>query len=130
MAGWPKYLQSIKVPKIRYLVPMDQKLSRKGRIDVHSILTQSCVLFQLRNSPLSLQKRRIFAQFAPRLDPEKCGYFIANECNTNQQRYTDFGYTFKPPTTFKYGSEGCKQYLAGSQKFQVKEIEAFEVELK
>ncbi|TNV77661.1 hypothetical protein FGO68_gene14559 [Halteria grandinella] len=130
MDGCPKYLLVIKSSQDKIFGAYGAKTFKKGqnrcKLDIAAAVfsfTYVTVHFPYRNG-----------EYSHNLHPDwiqtNADIFLANECNTNQHSYTDFGYTFKPPTTFKYGSEGCKQYLAGSHKFQVKEIEAFEVELK
>ena len=51
--------------------------------------------------------------------------FISNNCHVNQQSYTNFGYTYQPPTGYDYGTQQTESLLAGSYNFTPTEIEVF-----
>ena len=50
---------------------------------------------------------------------------ISNDSHTNQQSYTNFGYTYQPPTGYDYGTQQTESLLAGSYNFTPTEIEVF-----
>ena len=50
---------------------------------------------------------------------------IANNPHVNNQSYTNFGYSYKPPQGYSYGSEKTRGLLAGSYYFKPNEIEVF-----
>ncbi|CDW73405.1 tldc domain-containing protein [Stylonychia lemnae] len=52
---------------------------------------------------------------------------ISNNCNNNNSSYCRLGYTYMPPQGFKYDDQYAKDYLAGSYKFKVIEIEVYSV---
>ena len=50
---------------------------------------------------------------------------ISNDSHTNQQSFTDFGYTYQPPAGYVYNTPQTKSLLAGSYQFTPTEIEVF-----
>ncbi|XP_046852219.1 uncharacterized protein LOC124445537 [Xenia sp. Carnegie-2017] len=51
--------------------------------------------------------------------------YIANNAVSYSNFYTNFGYTYKLPSGYSYGSTKAKNLLAGSYKFIPNEVEAF-----
>ncbi|CDW83367.1 tldc domain-containing protein [Stylonychia lemnae] len=53
--------------------------------------------------------------------------FISNKCNDNSDSYCNLGHVFMAPQGFEYGDEEASNYLAGSEKFIVIEMEMYQV---
>ena len=51
--------------------------------------------------------------------------FITTNAGSSTSSYTDFGYTYRPPSGYSYGSINTKALLAGSYHFTPSEIEVF-----
>jgi hypothetical protein len=51
--------------------------------------------------------------------------FISSDSNTNQTSYSDLGHSYQL-STHTHGTEQAKSFLAGSNNFQVSEIEVFQ----
>ena len=52
--------------------------------------------------------------------------FISNNSNQNEESYSNLGYSFEG-CTFKNGTKESKEFLCGSFKFKVQEIEVFQL---
>ena len=52
--------------------------------------------------------------------------YIANDCNINTSSRSDLGYSYES-NGYAYGSNEARNYLAGSYKFKVLEIEVFKL---
>jgi hypothetical protein len=52
--------------------------------------------------------------------------FISEFSNTNKSSYSNLGRCYKHPK-YEYGSDGAKNFLAGSRNFHVAEIEVFQI---
>ena len=50
---------------------------------------------------------------------------IYNNANTNQNSYSDLGYTYQPPAGYQYGTPQTMSLFAGSYNFTPTEIEVF-----
>ena len=50
---------------------------------------------------------------------------IYNDANTNQNSYSDLGYTYQPPAGYQYGTPQTMSLFAGSYNFTPTEIEVF-----
>ena len=51
--------------------------------------------------------------------------YIADNPHVNNQSYTGFGHSYKPPQDYHHGSEKANSLLAGSYHFTPNEIEVF-----
>ena len=51
--------------------------------------------------------------------------FIANNANKNKGSYTNFGYTYRPPSGYGFRSSNTKALLAGSYRFTPDEVEVY-----
>jgi hypothetical protein len=52
---------------------------------------------------------------------------ISSNCNTNNESYSNLGYTYQLPEGTQINSEEAKTYLAGTYQFKVVEIEVYKV---
>jgi hypothetical protein len=50
---------------------------------------------------------------------------IVNKANANTDSYTNFGYTYRPPSGYTYNTDKVKNLLAGTYKFTPNEVETF-----
>ena len=50
---------------------------------------------------------------------------ICNDSHTNQQSYSNFGYTYQPPAGYDYGTPQTLSLFAGSYNFTPTEVEVF-----
>ena len=48
---------------------------------------------------------------------------IVNKANANTDSYTNFGYTYRPPSGYTYNTDKVKNLLAGTYKFTPNEVE-------
>ena len=55
------------------------------------------------------------------------GFFICDSSNSNSMSYSNLGYVYVHPE-YPIGSKSTKTILAGTQNFQVQEIEVFELQ--
>ena len=51
--------------------------------------------------------------------------YIANNANGGIASYSNFGYTYKPPSDYKYGTQKAKQLLAGTYNFTPSDVEVY-----
>ena len=51
--------------------------------------------------------------------------YISNYSSSNNNSYSDLGYTYSPPSGYSYYSTFARTFLAGTYKFTPDEIEAF-----
>ena len=51
--------------------------------------------------------------------------YIANNAHSNTNSYTNFGFTYQPPSGYSYSSSNTQALLAGSYSFTVSEVEVF-----
>ena len=51
--------------------------------------------------------------------------YIANSAGSSASSHTYFGYTYRPPSGYSYGSSNTKALLAGSNYFTPSEVEVF-----
>jgi hypothetical protein len=51
--------------------------------------------------------------------------YIANNANATTTNYSNLGHSYALPPNAQYGTTSAKVFLAGSSRFQVKEIEVF-----
>lgn len=56
-----------------------------------------------------------------------CDLCIFNDCNNNNESYSNLGGTYELPEGIVYGTQEARSYLAGSFEFKVCEIEVFRV---
>jgi hypothetical protein len=52
---------------------------------------------------------------------------LYNDCNNNNNSFCNLGSTYEVPEGLTYNTDLAKNYMAGSYKFKVKEIEVFQV---
>ena len=52
---------------------------------------------------------------------------IKYDCNKNEESSARIGYCYSLPQGVKENSDESKRYLAGSEKFKIKEIEVYKV---
>ena len=50
---------------------------------------------------------------------------IADSASSNNDSYSNLGYTYSPPSGYSYGSEFAQRFLAGDRHFQPDEVEVF-----
>lgn len=48
-----------------------------------------------------------------------CDIAITNDCDKNQNSYSNLGMTYLPPEGYRQGEDKTKEYLAGSFFFSV-----------
>ena len=53
--------------------------------------------------------------------------YIANNARFSTSSYSNFGYTYRPPYGYSYGSSNTRSLLAGSYNFKPTEVEVFYV---
>jgi hypothetical protein len=65
-----------------------------------------------------------YSQYGPTFGK---GYdiFIANDANTTMDSYSNLGYSYTHPQ-YEYGTNEVKSFLAGSNYFQLDEIEVYQ----
>ena len=51
--------------------------------------------------------------------------YIADQCNTNTNSYSNLGKIYELPVSYTYGTTETKSLLAGSFRFKVDEYEVF-----
>ena len=59
-----------------------------------------------------------------------CEFSIYPECNTQPTSWSNIGRTYEAPEGVVHGSEEAKEYMAGANKFRVKDIEVFAVKFE
>lgn len=52
---------------------------------------------------------------------------ISDNCNINNESYSNFGYTFSLPEGMVLNSDEAKSYLAGTYQYKVIEVEVYKV---
>ncbi len=52
-------------------------------------------------------------------------FLIADYASSSTSSYSNFGYTYGPPSGYSYGSSFAGSFLAGSYNFQPDEVEVF-----
>jgi len=50
---------------------------------------------------------------------------LCDNCGSSNSSYTNLGHTFTPPIGYTYGDQKCKDLLAGSYNYTVKEYEVY-----
>ena len=51
--------------------------------------------------------------------------YISNYASSNSNSYSDLGWTYSPPSGYRYSSTFARTFLAGSYKFTPDEVETF-----
>ena len=54
-----------------------------------------------------------------------CDLIIYDNANTNQNSYSNLGYTYQPPAGYQYGTPQTRSLFADSYKLTPTEIEVF-----
>jgi hypothetical protein len=53
--------------------------------------------------------------------------YVSDSSNTNENSYSNFGYSYQLPKNITSGSVEAQSYLAGSYRWKTTEIEVFQV---
>ena len=56
-----------------------------------------------------------------------CDLVIHNDCNINTSSLSKLGHSYESPNGYAFKSDEARNYLAGSFKFTVNEIEVFKL---
>ena len=99
---------------------------RREEMENQSVSLEFCFIFKNRNT-----QKAIFcysSYLACFGGGNGCDFYLSDQCNVNSSSSSDFGHSYELPEGYSADTPQAQSYLAGSDEFQVSEIEVFQVE--